>query len=70
MAPRGTPEPVVARLNEAMNQVLAQPDFRAHLGAMGFNLVGGPPAQFAATLEREISTWRKVIKQANIPRPT
>jgi tripartite-type tricarboxylate transporter receptor subunit TctC len=70
MAPSGTPPPVIARLNRAMNEILAQPDFRQRLVEMGFNLIGGSPEQFAATLARETGTWRRVIKEAKIPSPS
>ena len=70
MAPAGTPAPIIARLNQAMNEVLAQPDFRMRLIDMGFNLIGGSPEQFAATLARETATWRKVINEAKISAPS
>lgn len=70
MAPAGTPAQIIRQLNGAMNQVLNEPEFRARLTGMGFNLIGGPPERFADTLARETATWRKVIREAKIPVPS
>ncbi len=69
MAPAGTPAPVIARLNQAMNQALAEPEFRKRLADMGFHVIGGSPQQFADTLSKETARWRKVIQDAHIPKP-
>jgi len=69
MAPAGTPPAVVGRLNQAINQALGDPDLRKRLTDMGFNLIGGSSEQFATTLAKETAQWRKVIKEAKIPKP-
>ncbi|MCW5262469.1 tripartite tricarboxylate transporter substrate binding protein [Verminephrobacter eiseniae] len=66
MAPKGTPKPVIDRLNEGVNKLLAQPAFRARLAAMGVEPMGGTPAEFSAFLDAEISKWGDVVKSANI----
>lgn len=65
-APAGTPAPVVQRLNEAVNQALAQPDTRERLSAMAFEPVGGTPRAFADYLKSEIVKWGKVVREGNI----
>jgi tripartite-type tricarboxylate transporter receptor subunit TctC len=69
MAPAATPPAAVARLNAAVNQVLAEPDFVQRLGEMGLSLVGGTPQSFGAKLAEETAKWRKVIQDAHIPAP-
>lgn len=69
VAPAGTPPAVVTRLNQAINQVLADPGLRKRLTDMGLRLVGGTPEQFGQHLAKETATWRKVIKEAKIPAP-
>ncbi len=69
MAPAGTPAEIVARLNKAMNEALAEPAFHQRLVDMGFHVIGGTPEKFAATLASETTRWRGVIRQAHIPPP-
>lgn len=66
MAPRGTPASIVAKLNKAFNQALAQKEVRDRLAAAGFNLAGGSPDTLANTMHSEIKKWKKVVTDANI----
>lgn len=67
LAPAGTPVAVVATLNSELKTALAQPDTRARLEALGFEVTGtSSPAQFADFLQREISKWAKWVKDAGI----
>lgn len=61
MAPAGTPEPIVGKLNAALNAALKLPDIRARL----FQL-GGTPADAGKQLKSEIVKWASVIKAAHI----
>jgi tripartite-type tricarboxylate transporter receptor subunit TctC len=70
IAPAGTPPAVVGRLNEAVNQVLAEPAFAQRLGEMGLALIGGPPEAFGKTIAEETAKWRKVIQASGIPAPS
>jgi len=69
MAPAATPPDAVAKLNAAVNQVLAEPEFARRLGDMGLSLVGGTPQSFGDKLAEETAKWRKVIQDAHIPPP-
>ena len=69
VAPAGTPVAVIAALNRAVNQVLAEPDFARRLGDMGLSLIGGPPEAFGKKIAEETTRWRKVIKDSGIPAP-
>jgi tripartite-type tricarboxylate transporter receptor subunit TctC len=69
MAPATTPAAAVARLNGAINQALAEPEFARRLGDMGLSLVGGTPQSFGRKLAEETAKWRKVIQDARIPPP-
>jgi tripartite-type tricarboxylate transporter receptor subunit TctC len=44
-APKGTPVPVITRLNQDFNAVLQMPDVRSKLTAAGLELLGGTPQQ-------------------------
>jgi tripartite-type tricarboxylate transporter receptor subunit TctC len=69
MAPGGTPEPVIARLNAAFNELLADPATAKKLVDLGFVLVGGSAADYGKRLAAETEKWRKVIKDSNITPP-
>lgn len=55
-APAATPQPVIARANEALNKVLAQPELRDRLGRLGFNPRGSTPQEFEGFLRGQIET--------------
>lgn len=64
-APRGTPEAVVQRLHAAALTVLQGP-FRAKQEAIGAQVVGSAPSQYAAFVRSETDKWAAVIKTAGI----
>jgi tripartite-type tricarboxylate transporter receptor subunit TctC len=66
VAPAGTPQAVVDRLNKEINVVLGQPEFIEKLNALAFTAMGGSRADFQAFITSEIATWSKVAKEANI----
>jgi tripartite-type tricarboxylate transporter receptor subunit TctC len=66
MAPAGTPPEIVDVLNRAVAAIVAPPDFRERLNALGFDPVAGTPAEFSDWLKLEIAKWGKVIRDANI----
>ena len=66
MVPAGTPAPVVARINQDANAVLAEPDVRARLLELGATPAGGTPADCARFLDQEIEKWGKVVRTAHV----
>jgi tripartite-type tricarboxylate transporter receptor subunit TctC len=67
--PRGLPKEVVARLNGAMVQALADPKVQARLGELGLDLASREqqsPEGLAAFHKAETDKWWPVIKAANI----
>ena len=66
MAPANTPHEVVARLNKAIGQILAQPEVQKKLISVGAETAGGTPEQFAALIKRETASWATVIERTNI----
>jgi tripartite-type tricarboxylate transporter receptor subunit TctC len=65
-APAGTPEAVVNRLNQAINNALANPEVIASLKNLGAEIAVTTPAEFAAFLSADVARWSRVIKAANI----
>ncbi len=64
LAPAGTPNEIVAKLNAEFNRALQQPDLRKKLADQGAEPIGGTPAQFAALIRNDIVRWGKVVKES------
>ncbi|MGZ5164875.1 MAG: Bug family tripartite tricarboxylate transporter substrate binding protein, partial [Burkholderiales bacterium] len=62
----GTPAPIVERLNVEINKMLQTADVRDKLTALGAEIVGGSPKDFADHIRREIPRWAKVVKSINV----
>ena len=68
-APKGTPREVVAKLNQAVVDALADPDTRKRLGDLGMELVPRErqtPEALGAHQKAEIEKWWPIIKAADI----
>ncbi|MGZ8198863.1 MAG: tripartite tricarboxylate transporter substrate binding protein, partial [Burkholderiales bacterium] len=57
---------VVSRVNQALAQILKQPDVVERLRTDYYTPVGSTPDEFARVVARDIATWRKVVKDGNI----
>ena len=66
MAPPGTPAAIIDRLHRDTVKVMTTAEARAKLAGFGMDVIAGSPAELAATIERELPQWAKVIKQAGI----
>jgi tripartite-type tricarboxylate transporter receptor subunit TctC len=66
LAPAAAPRGVIQRLNAEVNRILAAADVRAHFAQLGFEIVGGTPAQFGVWLRDESAKWGKVIRAQRI----
>ena len=68
MAPKGLPEPVVAKLNGAVLEALKEPAVRQRLADMGGEARGSTPEEMKAMVASELAKWTQVVKDASIPR--
>ena len=66
ITPAGTPKDIVALLHREIVAIVALPDVKERLGALGFEPVANTPEQFAAQIKRELVKWDKVVRDANI----
>jgi tripartite-type tricarboxylate transporter receptor subunit TctC len=66
MAPAGTPPQIVAKINAAAIKALADQQLRATYAAMGLDIIGNTPVQFAAQIREDTARWAKVAKTANV----
>lgn len=65
-APAGTPADVVAKLNAAVREAVANPAVKDKLGKLGVRTGAGTPAELQALLASEITRWGGVIRAAKI----
>lgn len=65
-ATKGTPPAVLAELNAAMREVMAQPELRKRLVDLGVDPRSSTAAELGAVFERDMRKWAQVIRQANI----
>ncbi|WP_454721989.1 MULTISPECIES: Bug family tripartite tricarboxylate transporter substrate binding protein [Cupriavidus] len=66
LAPAGTPDNVVAVLNKAVADTLADPQFRKTVGDLGYIPAPSTPPAFMDYIKQEMARWAKVVKDANI----
>jgi tripartite-type tricarboxylate transporter receptor subunit TctC len=65
-APPKTPAPIVAKLNAAINEVLAAPEMQAQLRTLHLQPIGGTPAQMAEIVKTDTQRWGDLIRAANV----
>lgn len=64
-APKGTPKPIVQKLNAEIRKILAMPDVKDKLGnQLGMEIVGSTPEELAAHMAREIPRWAELVKKS------
>ena len=64
--PAGTPDDVVKDINRLAVDIVATPDVKEKLAALGIEPVGSTPADADAFLKSEMEKWSKVIRAAGI----
>ncbi len=66
VAPAGTPQPVIERLNKELAAIIASPDAREALDKAGAEPLSGTPADLSAMIRDGIPKYLKVIKAAGV----
>jgi tripartite-type tricarboxylate transporter receptor subunit TctC len=67
--PKGTPKPIVDKMNKAIEQMIARPDVRQKMESLGLEILPPDqrtPAYHAKFMKEDIERWTKVIKAAGI----
>jgi len=67
-APAGTPPDIVKILNDALHDVLAEPEVKTRLLELGIEARASTPEEIAARLKSDIDKWRLVIEKSGIER--
>jgi len=66
MAPRGTPSPIIEKLNRDVNDVLKMPEVSSRLLELGIYDAGGTPEELAAFIRNQRRSFAAAVKAANI----
>jgi tripartite-type tricarboxylate transporter receptor subunit TctC len=63
-APAATPKEITAKIAADMQRVLAQPDVKERLLAVGVDVVGSTPEELARFQRAEMEKWAKIVKDS------
>ncbi len=66
LAPAGTPEAIIKRLNLALRAGIDTPDVRARIAADGGDPLPSTPEEYRADIEREDGRWGALIRKLNL----
>jgi tripartite-type tricarboxylate transporter receptor subunit TctC len=66
LAPAKTPRPVIMRLNQALNEILASTEGKERLNAMGITATVGSPEKFSEQIKFDLTRFGAIVKNANI----
>jgi tripartite-type tricarboxylate transporter receptor subunit TctC len=66
LAPAGTPQPIVDKLNASIKKAMANPEVIKRMKDLGAQPVGDSPAEFTQFLVKDQERWDRVIKASGI----
>ena len=66
MAPKGTPQAIVDKLNAEVRKIVAQPDTKAAWTKQGATPMSMNPSEFTAYLNKDIEKWGAIVKASGI----
>jgi len=64
VGPAGLPQPIVDKLNAALNKAIQTPGFKSRFAAIGDEAAGGTPQDLADTIARDSAKWKDVVARA------
>lgn len=67
-APAGTPQPVVQKLNTALNTLLREPDMISFINQIGSEILSTSPAELGTFVEEDARRWVDLVEIAKIER--
>jgi tripartite-type tricarboxylate transporter receptor subunit TctC len=67
VVPSKTPQPIIAKISQALEAAVAAPEVREKLDLAGCTAKSAPLGEFAAVIKSDMALWAKVVKDAGIP---
>ena len=66
MAPKGTPQAIIDKVNADVHKVLAQPDVKERFAGGSATVIPSTPAELDARIKRETAAYKVIVEKANI----
>jgi tripartite-type tricarboxylate transporter receptor subunit TctC len=66
LVPAGTPKDIIDKLYREIARIVALPEVKERLAAIGYTPVGNTPEEFSAQIKAGVARWAKVIRDAGI----
>lgn len=66
MAKAGTPEPIIAKLNAAINRAVTSEEVRSRFNSLGVDAGGSTPEQVTDYVKQDVARWSTIIREKNI----
>lgn len=66
LAPKGTPKPIVDRLNHEIGKIVQREDIRTAWAKSGVTPLSMSPGEFTHFLTQDIAKWREIVNSAHI----
>lgn len=66
LAPAGTPDDIVAKLQGEIRAVVNAPDIRERLAGLGITASGNTPAEFRKQIASDLAMYEDIVKKAQI----
>jgi tripartite-type tricarboxylate transporter receptor subunit TctC len=66
LAPRGTPKPIVTKLNQELNAALSDPSVQGRITEQGAQILTTTPEELGKLITSETAKWRDIITKAGI----
>jgi tripartite-type tricarboxylate transporter receptor subunit TctC len=66
VAPAGTPRPIIDKLNQAVAQIIKDPETSKKFVDLGYIITGSTPEDYHALLVKETERWTRVVKENGI----
>ena len=66
LAPAGTPQPIVAKLNAAINKVLGDAELKTKLERTDFTAQGGTSAELGKLVADQLAFWKTAMQAAGV----
>jgi tripartite-type tricarboxylate transporter receptor subunit TctC len=65
-APKGTPQPIIDRLNAELVKAVVDPKVKAKLESIGFEPDSDTPQEFGQFVESDLGRWQKIVKETGV----
>jgi tripartite-type tricarboxylate transporter receptor subunit TctC len=67
LGPAGLDPEIVAKLHDAIIEILKTPDMQARIKTLGFDVIASTPGEFGDAIKNDVARWTEVVKKAGVP---